>query len=347
MSVRSCNICLVGFGNVGRAFVRLLLEKASALEQQHGIGWQVTGVASRRLGWIADSAGLDPLTLLAFPHHPDKWKGGSGAPAAFPDVRAWLRAARADALFEITSLNRHDGQPAIDHLQAALEAGAHAISANKGPVVYAYPELTALAQRAGKRFLFESAVMDGAPVFNLFRETLPVVGLRGFRGLLNSTSNVVLTEMEDGRTFAEAVHRAQQMGVAETDPSDDLEGWDPAVKICALSNVLMGIPLWPPQVERTGIASLSPHAVREARAAGRPYKLICSAVRQGESLRARVAPEQLPLSDPLAQMTGTTSCLHLDLDVFGLTIIEHKPGVIATAYGLLSDLVRAVHSPHG
>lgn len=341
MALSTYNLCLAGFGNVGRALVRLLADKREQLREQHGIEWRITGVASRRIGWLANADGIDPDALLAI----DPKKKSAGLKAAATrcgDVRSWLQAGRANALLEMTSLNRDTGQPAIGHLQAALECGAHAISANKGPVVYALQELNAVAAKTGKRFLYESAVMDGTPVFNLFRETLPVVDLRGFRGLLNSTSNVVLTEMEAGRTFDEAVRRAQEIGVAETDPSDDLEGWDPAVKICALCNVLMGASLRPDDVERIGIATLSPEAVREARAAGRPYKLVCSARREGNSIHARVAPEQLPMSDPMAQMQGTTSCLFFDMDVFGLTVVEHKPGVIATAYGLLSDLVRAV-----
>jgi homoserine dehydrogenase len=335
------NLCLAGFGNVGRALVRLLVDKREALREQHGIEWRITGVGSRRIRWLANAQGFAAADLLGM----DTTLKGGGLKAAgtkCQDVRACLQAARADALFEMTSLNRHTGQPAIDHLLAALEHGAHAISANKGPVVYALDELSALAARAGKLFLYESAVMDGTPIFNLFRETLPAVHLRSFRGLLNSTSNVVLTEMEAGRTFDEAVRRAQEIGVAETDPTDDLEGWDPAVKVCALCNVLMGASLRPGDVERVGIASLTPEAVREARAAGRPYKLVCSARREGNAILARVAPEQLPLTDPMAQMRGTTSRLDFEMDVFGLSIIEHKPGVIATAYGLLSDLVKAL-----
>jgi len=151
----------------------------------------------------------------------------------------------------------------------------------------------------------------------------------------------VLTEMEAGRTLDEAVRRAQEIGVAETDPSDDLDGWDPAVKIAALVTVLMGVPILLEQIERTGIRALDPADVRAARAAGKPYKLVCRAERAGEYVRASVRPEQVPLTDSMASMQGTTSCLFFDLDVFGLTVIEHKPGIVATAYGLLADFIRA------
>jgi homoserine dehydrogenase len=336
LSIRTYKLALVGCGNVGREFVRLLRTKQARLHDDYGIDGKLTGVASRRVGWIADSNGLDSAALLEgrFPE-PPRW----GAPK---NVREWLEAADADVLFEASSLNRHSGQPAIDHLKAALERDAHAISANKGPIVYAYRELRDLARAQGRKFLFESTVMDGTPIFSMFPHSLPAVELRGFRGILNSTTNVVLTEMEKGRTLDEAVKHAQAIGVAETDPSDDLDGWDAAVKVAALVIVLMDAPISLDEVERVGIRTLSPEEVRAARAAGMRYKLICRAERASNCVRARVRPEQLPMTDPLALLEGTTSALRFDTDVFGLSIIEHKPGVIATAYGLLGDFIRAV-----
>src|SRR4029077_7008650 len=229
-----------------------------------------------------------------------------------------------------------------DHLKAALESGAHAISANKGPVVFAYRELCNLAKTNGRKFLFESTVMDGTPIFSMFPHSLPAVELRGFRGILNATTNVVLTEMEKGLSLDEAVKKAQQIGVAETDPSDDLDGWDAAVKVAALVIVLMGVPITLNQVERTGIRAITPEQVRAARVSGMRYKLICSAERSANGVRASVRPEQLPMTDALALLEGTTSALRFDMDVFGLSIIEHKANVIATAYGLLGDFIRAV-----
>jgi homoserine dehydrogenase len=315
--------------------VRLLVAKEQELRDRYSIAWRLTGVASRRIGWIADANGLDPAALLN-----GDWPKSAGRPLA--TVREWLSAARADVFFEATSLDRRTGQPAIDHIRAALESGAHAVSANKGPIVFAYEELRKLAASRGRKFLFESTVMDGTPVFSMFRSSLPAAKLRGFRGILNSTTNVVLTEMEAGLSLEEAVKKAQQIGVAETDPADDLDGWDPAVKVAALVIVLMGVPLKLSDIERVGVRGLTPEQVRAARAEGKRYKLICRAERTAQGVRASVRPEVLPMSDPLALLTGTTSALFFDMDVFGLTLIEHKPGVIATAYGLLADFIRAV-----
>ena len=353
-SVRTHNLALIGFGNVGKEFLRLLLAKRALLRRDYSIDWQLTGIASRRVGWIANHDGLDTESLLT---------GNCPAPpawAASRDVREWLAAAHADVLFEATSLNRHTGQPAIDHLKAALESGAHAVSANKGPIVFAYRELQDLARAKGRRLLFESTVMDGTPIFSMFPHSLPAVELRGFRGILNSTTNVVLAEMERGLSLEEAVKAAQAIGVAETDPSDDLDGWDAAVKVAALVIVLMDVPIRLDEIERVGIRAVSAEEIRAAHASNLRYKLVCRADRipsaaagdataaipgAPSAVRASVRPEQLPLSDPLAHLEGTTSAIRFDLDVFGLSIIEHKPGVIATAYGLLADFIRAVSPP--
>ena len=312
------------------------MAKTAVLRDTYGIEWRLTGIASRRIGWIADPKGLDPAALLEnrFPEMP-AWRKPQ-------NVRQWLEAADPGVFFEASSLDRRSGQPATDHLKAALESGAHAISANKGPVVYAYRELCNLAKTNGRKFLFESTVMDGTPIFSMFPHSLPAVELRGFRGILNATTNVVLTEMEKGLSLDEAVKKAQQIGVAETDPSDDLDGWDAAVKVAALVIVLMGVPITLNQVERTGIRAITPEQVRAARVSGMRYKLICSAERSANGVRASVRPEQLPMTDALALLEGTTSALRFDMDVFGLSIIEHKANVIATAYGLLGDFIRAV-----
>ena len=312
------------------------MAKTAVLRDTYGIEWRLTGIASRRIGWIADPKGLDPAALLEnrFPEMP-AWRKPQ-------NVRQWLEAADPGVFFEASSLDRRSGQPATDHLKAALESGAHAISANKGPVVYAYRELCNLAKTNGRKFLFESTVMDGTPIFSMFPHSLPAVELRGFRGILNATTNVVLTEMEKGLSLDEAVKKAQQIGVAETDPSDDLDGWDAAVKVAALVIVLMGVPITLNQVERTGIRAITPEQVRAARVSGMRYKLICSAERSANGVRASVRPEQLPMTDALALLEGTTSTLRFDMDVFGLSIIEHKANVIATAYGLLGDFIRAV-----
>src|SRR6266478_1028117 len=245
--MKTFNLCLLGFGNVNRTLAELLQRKEAELREHHGIEWLITGVASRRIRWQANASGFDVAELLRA-QNADAFARMHGEECKH--YNAWLEAAQPDVIFEATSLNVENGQPAIDHIRAALEHGAHAITANKGPVVHAYEALRDLAAHRDKQFLFESTVMDGIPIFSLFRDTLPAIEVRGFKGILNSTTNVILTGMERGLSFDESLGQAQQLGVAETDASHDIDGWDAAVKVAALVNVIMGVPLPPQKVER-------------------------------------------------------------------------------------------------
>lgn len=225
------NLCFLGFGNVGRALARLFFNKSVELRDLYGIEWRVTGVATRRLGWLTNANGFEREALLSS-------NFDQGVTVA-SDFEEWLQLSQPGAVLETTSLNVETGQPAIDYLSAALRVGAHVITANKGTVVYGYEILSGLAREVGKRYLFEATVLDSAPVFSLFRECLPAANLRGFGGVFNSTTNVILEAMETGRTFEEGVQAARELGVTETDPSHDVDGWDSTVKVCALSTVLL------------------------------------------------------------------------------------------------------------
>ncbi len=333
--MKQYNLCFIGFGNVGRALARLLIAKSPELEKLYGINWRITGIASRRLGWRANEEGFDASSILS---------QAEGAGTASPGIDEWLSTARPDVVFETTSLNHETGQPAVDYLRASLLAGAHAISANKGAVVYGYDELASIAQRENKRFMFEAAVMDSAPVFSLFRETLPAANLRAFSAVFNSTTNVIIETMEDGRSFEEGVKTAQDLGIAETDPSHDVDGWDSTMKVCALANVLMKVPLKPEAVNRQGIRELSAKQVQKARAEGKPYKLLARVRKTPDGeLIATVRPEQVSVSEPLGNVRGTSLAVHFELDMMpGLTITSHRPNLQSTAYGLLADFINAV-----
>ncbi|HWN09635.1 MAG TPA: hypothetical protein VNO50_10265 [Pyrinomonadaceae bacterium] len=340
--MKQYKLAFLGFGNVGRALARLMAAKSGELREQYGIEWRITGVASRRLGWLAKDAantpnGFDVATLVSGQSYKD-------TAASSNSIEGWLRHARPDVVFETTSLNPETGQPAIDYLRATLEAGAHAITANKGVIVHGFSSLNELARTAGKRFLFESTVLDSAPVFSLFRETLPAAKLRGFSGVFSSTTNVIIETMEAGRSFEEGLKTAQDLGVAETDPSHDIDGWDATVKVCALANVLMGVQLKPVDVTRDGIRGLAPSKLQAARAAGAPFKLMARARlgRDGD-LVATVRPEQVVASDPLGNIRGTSLGVHFELDMMpGLTITSHRPNLQSTAYGMLADFINAV-----
>ena len=332
----------VGFGNVGRAFVRLLLRKDEELRQRYGITWAITAIATGRHGSALNPKGIDPEQALALSESGGSFAQLSAAPAP-SDILELIRTCGADVMFENSPVNYETGQPAVAHLRAALENGMHAITANKGPVVHAYRELTDLARQHHRRFFFESTVMDGAPIFALFRDALPGAQLKRFRGVINSTTNLILTRMEGGESFDAAVKYAQQIGIAETDPSGDVDGWDAAVKVAALATVLMGIPLKPAEVKRQGIRGITPVEIARARAQDKRWKLVCTAERSQDGLVASVAPELVDRSSPMYSVNNTTSIIEFETDVLGLlSVVEADPGPHTTAYGLLADFLNAV-----
>jgi homoserine dehydrogenase len=341
--MKQYSLCFLGFGNVGRALARLLQSKSAELRELYGIEFRVTGVASRKIGWLSKTNaleganGIDVTRLLITPLIAEDFSRSN-------NIADWLMQAQPDVVFETTSLNPDSGQPAIDYLRAVLQSGAHAITANKGVLVHGYRELNDLARSVGKRFLFESTVLDSAPVFSLFRETLPAIKLRGFSGIFSSTTNVIIETMEAGRSFEEGLKTAQDLGVTETDPSHDIDGWDSTVKVCALANVLWNIQLKPNDVSREGIRELSPRKVQAARAEFKPFKLVARGkLAENGNLAATVRPEQIALSDPLGNVRGTSLAVHFELDMMpGLTITSHRPNLQSTAYGLLADFINAV-----
>jgi homoserine dehydrogenase len=340
------NLAMLGFGNVGRALARLLLRKEAEIKSLYGITFSLTGVYTGRHGGALDRSGIDPERAAALVEAGGRLEGLSQAPVP-ENALAFLRQCGADVLFENTPVNYETGQPAVDHLRAALELGMHALTANKGPVVHAYQELTGLARSKGRRFYFESTVMDGCPIFSLFRETLPAARLRSFRGILNSTTNLILTRMEGGESFDEAVAYAQKIGIAETDPSGDIDGWDAAVKVAALATVLMGVPLKPAEIDRQGIRGITAEEVKRAKEEGKRWKLVCSARLEGEGagkrVTARVAPELVGRDSAMFAVENTTSIAEFETDVLGkLSVIEADPGPHTTAYGLLADFLNAV-----
>jgi homoserine dehydrogenase len=330
-------LAVIGFGNVGRNFAGLLKEKADELASRYDLTCAITGVATRsRGGFIAAEGGALDLSETGLP------AAGMppGAAQHVPDTLAFVRACPADVVIEISTLSPLDGQPATDYIRAALEGGRHVITANKGPIANAYHDLRALARARNLALRFESTVMDGTPIINLAEFCLPASRIAGFRGIVNGTTNVVLTAMEEGRTLEEGIAEAQRLGIAEADPSADLDGWDASAKASVLATVLMDAPVTPAQVERLEVGAEAMRRLMAALPSGYVLRQVAEGRRDGEQVRCTVRLETLPVTHLFAQIRGTKSILALQTDTMNeVTIIEDESGPRQTAFGLLSDLV--------
>lgn len=339
-------LALIGFGNVARSLARLFLRKQDLLKSTYDVTFSFTGISTGRHGFAVNPDGIDIQKALELVE-----SGKSISPLSTIQVESSLdviKNSSADFMFENSPVDYETGQPAIDHVRAALNAGMYVSTANKGTVVYAYQELKKLAESKNKKFMFESTVLGGTPVFSTFREAMPLAELISFKGIINATTNIILSRMEDGESFEDAVKYCQAMGIAETDPSGDVDGWDASIKVAALATVLMDTPLKPQDVEREGIREITSEMIAKAKADGKRYKLVASAERTGKTVKARVAPELVKPSSPLYGMMGSSTGLTFRTDVlpdYSITVTERegmKGGPVETAYGLFADFVNVV-----
>jgi homoserine dehydrogenase len=339
------NLAFIGFGNVARALARLLERKRDLLKSKHDITYSITGIATGSHGFAVNPNGLDVNKALELVESKQSIASLSDPRFPISDSLSVIQHSQANVMFENSPVNTQTGQPAIDHIRLALELGMHAITANKGPVVHGYRELTKLAESKGGKFRFESAVLGGAPVFSVFHEAFPLAELSSLKGIFNATTNIILSRMENGESYEDAVKYCQSIGVAETDPTNDVDGWDAAIKVAALVTVLMDTPMTPQQVNPTGIRGITSAMIAKAKAEGRRYKLVCSAEKDGDTVRASVAPQLVDSTSPLYGMMNSSTGLTLRTDVildYSITLSE-KPGMtggpVETAYGLFADFV--------
>lgn len=309
---------------MGRAFAHLLQRKATVYP------FRITGIRTARHGSAVDLHGLPASPALA---------------PTGETVSEFLDRAKAEIAIEITTLNPGSGEPAISHIRAAFARHIHVVTANKGPIAHAYAALRAEAAAAGAEFRFESTCMDGAPVFNMVRNNLPGLEIHGFSGVLNSTSKVVVAALRRGLTMEDGIAEAQRMGVAEADPSFDIDGWDSAAKTAALANVLMDARTTPLEVDRRGVGRLTPERMAGLAAKRKTVALVSRARRTPEGVKLRVRAEVLDDTDILANLKGTSNMLLLHTDLMGTVgTVSINPGVERTAYGLFSDVVDIARS---
>jgi homoserine dehydrogenase len=334
-------LAFLGFGKVARAFARLLSEKRPQLAAQLSLRWRTTAIATANHGCIFSAVDLD-LDEAARCVSQDYSLLGLWRTFDASNALHVVDNCDADVIFDTTPLNPINGEPSVTMIKRSLSRGINVVTANKGPVAFAYHELKALAIHRSVSFRFEGTVMDGAPVFNLAEYCLPGTTVRGFYGIINSTTNFILSGMEEGRSFEDCLGQAKQLGIAEADPGHDIDGWDATVKAVALANVLMGADARARDVERRGIRNLGGDETLAAANEGFAVRLVARAeMVAGQQLVIRVGPERHPRESLLGATRGTSNVLVLQTDLMGeVAIVESDPGIDQTAYALLSDLIR-------
>jgi homoserine dehydrogenase len=333
--MQTVRLALIGFGNVGQGFAQILLERGDRYTENLGLRFMIVAINDLVRGCAFNPDGLDLSTILQakdFSSLPD------GAPGW--DAFATIARSNADVVVELSFTNLQTGEPAASHVRAALESGKHVVTSNKGPVALRYAELAALAHSRKLKIGVEGTVMSGTPALHLGMELLAAAGIRRVQGILNGTTNYILTQMESGASYSDALAEAQARGYAEADPSGDVEGFDAAGKVAILSALLMNSPLRMAQVDRTGITGVTQADVEEAKAAGQRWKLIGSLEKSQTGITACVKPVRLPLEHPLANVNGATNAITYTTDLLGdVTLIGPGAGRMETGYALICDLL--------
>jgi homoserine dehydrogenase len=335
-------LVFVGFGTVGQGLAELLLAKRDELKKRYGLDWTVTGIADTLKGNAYDAKGIDLAKALAMAAKGEPLaaldRGGKGW-----DALAMAKQAKADVLLEATYTDIKTGEPATSHIRAALDRGVHVVTTNKGPLALHYRELAQLAAKRKVEFLFEGTVMSGTPVLNLLRETLAGAEILEMQGILNGTTNYILTRMEEGLSYEAALAKAQELGYAEAVPDADVLGWDALAKVTILANVVFGAALKPTESPCEGITKITAADIAKAKAEGKRYKLIGRVWREGGAVKAAVAPRLVDLSQPLAGVMGATNAVAIKTDALGeVTIVGPGAGKAQTGFSMLTDLLHIV-----
>lgn len=344
-------ICLIGCGTVGQGFLEILHKKRNWLDKRFGFQAKIVAISDKLKGNILLPEGLNIgklLQILDRGQKIDTYLEGKPNPAASLDPLQIIEKSQADIVAELTYTDIKTAEPATSYIKKALQTGKHVVTSNKGPAALYYQELNKLAKENNLFFRFEGTVMSGTPIFNLFENGLAGNEIKEIKGILNGTTNFILTKMEEeDMDYEAALSLAKKLGYAEADPTADVEGYDALAKILILANVLLGANLKPSDIPRKGINDLSKQMVKEALVSGSRYKLIASARKEQDRIEARVSPEKLPLSDPLAGVMGVNNALSFELDLLKkVTIQGPGAGKIETGYSILTDMLAIHHQLH-
>jgi len=333
-------LAFIGYGTVGQGLTEILLEKKDMLAEKFDFQWKIVAISDIMNGSVYDENGLDMTKILDLVKQSKKLDEYPSGKKGMNSL-ATIKETNADTIIEVTFTDVKTGEPALTHIKTALNAGKNVVSTNKGPVVKQVMDLLKLAKQNNAYYGFEGVVLAGTPVLNLAEYTLAGNKITGFKGILNGTTNYILTRMEEGMSYEDALKKAQELGYAEADPTGDVEGLDALGKVVILSNVVLGKNIGWEDVERKGITDITLDDVKQAKAEGKRWKLIGSAATQKDgSLKTKVWPEKLPLNDPLAGVGEAINALTFFTDELGsVTIVGPGAGRRETGFSLLIDLL--------
>lgn len=335
-------IAFVGFGGVGQTLAHLLEEQKHSLYEKYELVYEVVAVSDVMKGSVYHPDGLDIPTLLQVARE-------TGNVENYPEtdglIKGWnsmetIQQSNADVIVEVTFTDVKTGQPAIEHCKAAFERGKSVITTNKGPVALAYKELSKLAEKNGAYWGFEGTVMSGTPALRMPKLTLAGNTITEIKGILNGTTNFIITEMEKGETYEAALKKAKQLGYAEADPTSDVEGFDARYKACILANYIMEKPVKAEEIPCEGITNLSVDHVNDALKNNKKWRLLARIKKEGEEVKASVKPELMDADDPLAGVSGATNAILYECDLAGPILLTGAgAGLVETGYSLLIDLI--------
>lgn len=329
---------MIGLGNVGQGFLKILADDSPAINASHDVSITVVGISDLRLGNYYTPQGFNPAALLKAIES-GKLESLSEFKTTW-STEEWIERCEAEFLLEASFTNFTDAEPAISYCRAALKHGKHVVTSNKGPIALYYTELNALARQHNLRLGVEGTVMSGTPSMALGMDLLKAADISRVQGILNGTTNYILTRMEEGNSYEAALAEAQKLGYAEADPTGDVEGFDAAGKVVILGNLVLGAPLTFADVDRKGISGITLDDVESAKKDGKRWKLLGMLEKNGDKVSARVQPVELPISDPLAGVMGATNAITYTSKLMGnVTLIGPGAGRIETGYALLNDIL--------
>jgi homoserine dehydrogenase len=334
-------IAIVGFGTVGQGLCEILLQKKSFLKDKYNYDFKIVAVADSIYGNVYNPEGLDISLMIDEAKEKKKFTKD----VVEYDNSKLIKDCNADVLCELTYTDLQTGGPAIDHCKIAFNSGKHVVTSNKGPAALMYNEMQAIARHNNVKFMIEGTVVAGTPVINLADGPLAGCEISSIRGILNGTTNYMLSEMEKGMDYDEVLKVAQELGYAEADPTGDVEGYDAMAKVTILANIVMGASLNINDVSCKGITQITPKDIKNAKEKNCRWKLIGSVENKDGQIIGSVAPEMIELTHPLAGIMGATNALTFTTDLLGdVTIVGPGAGRIETGFSILTDLLK-IHLP--